>query len=121
VAALHGLGVDRRLVVILGGDGKGQNFTPLAEPVARFARAVVLIGRDASALREVLQHSGVKLLDADTLEVAVKLCSEQAHSGDAVLLSPACASMDMFSNYAHRAEVFVNAVNHLVEEAGGLT
>jgi UDP-N-acetylmuramoylalanine--D-glutamate ligase len=121
VAALHGLGVDRRLVVILGGDGKGQDFTPLAEPVARFARAVVLIGRDASALREVLQHSGVKLLDADTLEVAVKLCSEQAHSGDAVLLSPACASMDMFSNYAHRAEVFVNAVNHLVEEAGGLT
>jgi UDP-N-acetylmuramoylalanine--D-glutamate ligase len=121
VAALHGLGVDRRLVVILGGDGKGQDFTPLAEPVARFARAVVLIGRDASALREVLQHSGVKLLDAATLEDAVKLCSEQAHSGDAVLLSPACASMDMFSNYAHRAEVFVNAVNHLVEEAGGLT
>ena len=121
VAALHGLGVDRRLVVILGGDGKGQDFTPLAEPVARFARAVVLIGRDASALREVLQHSGVKLLDAETLEEAVKLCSEQAHSGDAVLLSPACASMDMFSNYAHRAEVFVNAVSHLVEEAGGLT
>lgn len=121
VAALHGLGVDRRLVVILGGDGKGQDFTPLAEPVARFARAVVLIGRDAYALREVLQHSGVKLLDAATLEDAVKLCSEQAHSGDAILLSPACASMDMFSNYAHRAEVFVNAVNHLVEEAGGLT
>jgi UDP-N-acetylmuramoylalanine--D-glutamate ligase len=120
VAALHGLGVDRRLVVILGGDGKGQDFAPLSEPVSRYARAVVLIGRDAPALREVLQHSGVTLLDATTLEEAVKLCSEQAHSGDAVLLSPACASMDMFRNYAHRAEVFVNAVNHLVEEAGGM-
>jgi UDP-N-acetylmuramoylalanine--D-glutamate ligase len=120
VAALHGLGVDRRLVVILGGDGKGQDFVPLSEPVARYARAVVLIGRDALALREVLQHSGVTLLDAATLEEAVKLCSEQAHSGDAVLLSPACASMDMFRNYAHRAEVFVSAVNHLVEEAGGM-
>ena len=120
VAALHGLGVDRRLVVILGGDGKGQDFAPLSEPVARYARAVVLIGRDAPALREVLQLSGVTLLNAPSLEEAVKLCSEQAHSGDAVLLSPACASMDMFRNYAHRAEVFVNAVNHLVEEAGGM-
>jgi UDP-N-acetylmuramoylalanine--D-glutamate ligase len=120
VAALHGLGVDRRLVVILGGDGKGQDFAPLVEPVSRFARAVVLMGRDAPALREVLEHSGVKLLDAASLEDAVQLCSEQAHAGDAVLLSPACASMDMFRNYAHRSEVFVSAVNHLVEEAGGL-
>ena len=120
VAALHGLGVDRRLVVILGGDGKGQDFAPLTEPMSRYARAVVLIGRDAPALREVLQHSGVTLIDAASLEDAVKLCSQQAHSGDAVLLSPACASMDMFRNYAHRAEVFVNAVNHLVEEAGGM-
>jgi UDP-N-acetylmuramoylalanine--D-glutamate ligase len=120
VAALHGLGADRRLVVILGGDGKGQDFAPLVEPVSRFARAVVLMGRDAPVLREVLQHSGVQLLDAASLEEAVKLCSEQAHSGDAVLLSPACASMDMFRNYAHRAEVFVSAVNHLVEEAGGM-
>ena len=120
VAALHGLGVDRRLVVILGGDGKGQDFSPLREPVSRYARAVVLIGRDAPALRDVLQDSGVTLLNAATLEEAVKLCSEQAHAGDAVLLSPACASMDMFRNYAHRAEVFVSAVNHLVEEAGGM-
>jgi UDP-N-acetylmuramoylalanine--D-glutamate ligase len=120
VAALHGLGVDRRLVVILGGDGKGQDFAPLTEPVSRYARAVVLIGRDAPALREVLQHSGVNLLNAVSLEEAVKLASKQAHSGDAVLLSPACASMDMFRNYAHRAEVFVNALNQLVEEAGGM-
>jgi UDP-N-acetylmuramoylalanine--D-glutamate ligase len=119
-AALHGLGVDRRLVVILGGDGKGQDFAPLNEPVARYARAVVLMGRDAPVLRDALQYSGVTLLDAASLEEAVKLCSEHAQSGDAVLLSPACASMDMFRNYAHRAEVFVNAVNHLVEEAGGM-
>jgi UDP-N-acetylmuramoylalanine--D-glutamate ligase len=120
VAALHGLGVDRRLVVILGGDGKGQDFSPLSEPVSRYARAVVLIGRDAPALREALQHTGVTLLDATTLEEAVTLCSAQAKSGDAVLLSPACASMDMFRNYAHRAEVFVQAVHQLVEEAGGM-
>jgi UDP-N-acetylmuramoylalanine--D-glutamate ligase len=121
VAALHGLGVDRRLVVILGGDGKGQDFAPLVAPVSRFARAVVLIGRDAPVLREVLMHSGVKLLEAASLEDAVALCSEQAHVGDAVLLSPACASLDMFRNYAHRAEVFVSAVKHLVAESGGLT
>jgi UDP-N-acetylmuramoylalanine--D-glutamate ligase len=121
VAALHGLGVDRRLVVILGGDGKGQDFAPLVAPVSRFARAVVLIGRDAPVLREVLMHSGVKLLEAASLEDAVALCSEQAHVGDAVLLSPACASLDMFRNYAHRAEVFVSAVNHLVAESGGLS
>ena len=120
VAALHGLGVDRRLVVILGGDGKGQDFSPLLDPVSRYVRTAVLIGRDAPVLREALQSSGVNLINADTLEAAVRLASEQAHVGDAVLLSPACASMDMFRNYAHRAEVFVHAVHRLVEEAGGM-
>jgi UDP-N-acetylmuramoylalanine--D-glutamate ligase len=120
VAALQGLGVDRRLVVILGGDGKGQDFSPLREPVTHHARAVVLIGRDAPALREALQLSGVPLLDAPNLETAVTLASQHAHTGDAVLLSPACASMDMFRNYAHRAEVFVTAVHALIEEAGGM-
>jgi UDP-N-acetylmuramoylalanine--D-glutamate ligase len=120
VAALQGLGVDRRLVVILGGEGKGQDFSPLLAPVSRYARAVVLIGRDAPALRAALQDSGVTLLDANSLEEAVTLCSQQAQSGDAVVLSPACASMDMFRNYAHRAEVFVHAVHQLVEEAGGM-
>jgi UDP-N-acetylmuramoylalanine--D-glutamate ligase len=114
------LGVDRRLVVILGGDGKGQDFSPLLAPVSRFVRAAVLIGRDAPVLREALQGSGVPLIDAATLEDAVRLASAQAHAGDAVLLSPACASMDMFRNYAHRADVFVQAVHHLVEEAGGM-
>jgi len=118
VAALQGLGIERRLVVILGGDGKGQDFSPLVEPVTRYARAVVLIGRDAPALREVLQHSGVALHDASTLEDAVQQCQRLAHAGDAVLLSPACASMDMFRNYGQRAEVFVQAVQALVENAG---
>ena len=121
VAALHGLGADHRLVVILGGDGKGQDFAPLLEPVSRFVRAAVLIGRDASVLRHTLQSTGVSLIDADSLEAAVRLASEQAHAGDAVLLSPACASLDMFRNYVHRAEVFVDAVHQLVEEAGGMT
>ena len=120
VAALQGLGIDRRLVIILGGDGKGQDFAPLVAPVSRYARAAVLIGRDAAQLQEVLQSTGVTLVNAATLEEAVQRASELAHEGDAVLLSPACASMDMFKNYAHRAEVFVTAVHALAKEAGGM-
>ncbi|WP_342130533.1 UDP-N-acetylmuramoyl-L-alanine--D-glutamate ligase [Hydrogenophaga sp. OTU3427] len=120
LAAINGLGTERRLVVILGGEGKGQDFTPLAEAVARHVRAVVLIGRDAGRIREALAHTGVPLFDADTLEAATALCAQQAQPGDAVLLSPACASLDMFRNYGHRAEVFVAAVQALAVEAGGL-
>jgi UDP-N-acetylmuramoylalanine--D-glutamate ligase len=118
VAALQGLGVERKLVVILGGDGKGQDFSPLAAPLARYARAAVLIGRDAPQLRAALEPAGVKLLDAQTMEQAVALAAEQAQAGDAVLMSPACASFDMFRNYPHRAEVFRAAVRALAEEAG---
>ncbi len=122
VAALNGLGddlsADRRIVVILGGDGKGQDFEPLKAPIALYVRAVVMIGRDASLLRDVLQHSGVTLVDAANLEEAVVSASKQARPGDVVLLSPACASLDMFRNYEHRAEVFVAAVKALAEEAG---
>nr|WP_315228371.1 UDP-N-acetylmuramoyl-L-alanine--D-glutamate ligase [uncultured Limnohabitans sp.] len=118
VAALQGLGVDRRLVVILGGDGKGQDFSPLQTPITHYARGVVLIGRDAPALREVLQDCGVPLVDAATLPDAVLQASRMAQARDAVLLSPACASLDMFRNYAHRAEVFVHAVQALADEAG---
>ncbi|TWO72123.1 UDP-N-acetylmuramoyl-L-alanine--D-glutamate ligase [Caenimonas sedimenti] len=120
VAALHGLGAERKLVVILGGDGKGQDFSPLADPVARFARAVVLIGRDAPAIRAVLESSGVPLLDAATMEEAVRSATARAHAGDAVLLSPACASFDMFRNYPHRAEVFRAAVQEVANEAGAV-
>jgi UDP-N-acetylmuramoylalanine--D-glutamate ligase len=118
VAALQGLGAERKLVVILGGDGKGQEFAPLAAPVARYARAVVLIGRDASLIRAVLQGAGVPLLDATSMEEAVRLAAERAHAGDAVLMSPACASFDMFANYGHRAEVFRAAVQALADAAG---
>ncbi len=118
LAALHGLGVDRRLVVILGGDGKGQDFSPLAEPVGRYARAVALIGRDAPAIRAVLATTGVPLYDAADLPAAVRWCAQQARSGDAVLLSPACASLDMFQNYGHRAQVFVDTVHELQNEEG---
>jgi UDP-N-acetylmuramoylalanine--D-glutamate ligase len=118
VAALQGLGAERKLVVILGGDGKGQDFSPLAAPVARHARAAVLIGRDAPSIRAVLEPAGVPLLDAQSLEQAVSLATQHAHAGDAVLMSPACASFDMFRNYPHRAEVFRAAVRAIADDAG---
>lgn len=118
VAALNGLGADRRIVLILGGDGKGQDFAPLATPVARYARAVVLIGRDAPLIRAALQDSGVALLDAVTLPEAVHQARERAHAGDAVLMSPACASFDMFTGYEHRARVFCDTVLAMAQDAG---
>lgn len=123
VAALNGLGTDRapgKLAVILGGDGKGQDFAPLAEPVRRHARAIATIGRDAEAIEQALAGTGVPLQRHATLEAATRWCFERAHSGDAVLLSPACASLDMFRNYAHRAEVFVREVHSLVADDGGV-
>ena len=113
VAALVGLGSERapkKLVVILGGDGKGQDFTPLAAPLSRHARAVVTIGRDAPAIEQMVAAAGIPFERSATLEAAVNAAFACAESGDAVLLSPACASLDMFRNYAHRAEVFVAAV-----------
>jgi UDP-N-acetylmuramoylalanine--D-glutamate ligase len=122
LAAVNGLGTERRLVVILGGDGKGQDFAPLAAPLARHARAVVFIGRDAPLLRtavaDTLQAAGVPMHDAGELPAAVALAAGLAHSGDAVLMSPACASLDQFRNYVHRAEVFVAAVRELAEHHG---
>jgi len=121
VAAISGLGADRapaKLVLILGGDGKGQDFAPLADGVARHARAVALIGRDAPQIAAALATTGVPLQRHDTLEAATAWCLQQAQSGDSVLLSPACASLDMFRNYAHRAEVFVAQVQQLADERG---
>jgi UDP-N-acetylmuramoylalanine--D-glutamate ligase len=122
LAAVRGLGADRKLVVILGGDGKGQDFAPLAEPLARHARAAVLIGRDAGRIREQVQAqadaAGVPLLDAASLAEAVHAAAGLAQSGDAVLLSPACASLDMFRDYKHRADVFVATVRELAAEHG---
>ncbi|GER19196.1 UDP-N-acetylmuramoyl-L-alanine--D-glutamate ligase [Variovorax boronicumulans] len=123
VAALSGLGEERRVVVILGGEGKGQDFEPLADPVRQYARAVVLIGRDAPLIEAALASTGVSLKHAGSMEEAVKLAAARAHPGDAVLLSPACASFDMFKDYAHRAEVFCEAVEAYAdsprEQVGG--
>ena len=116
VAALQGLGRQRRIVVILGGDGKGQDFSPLLEPVRRHVRSVLLIGRDAPRLREALASAGVPMTDKQTLPQAVREARALAQPGDAVLLSPACASLDMFRNYGHRAEVFIQAVQELADE-----
>ncbi|MEY2688795.1 MAG: hypothetical protein RL375_2993 [Pseudomonadota bacterium] len=125
VAALDGLGLDKspgKLAVVLGGDGKGQDFGPLAAPLARHARAVALIGRDADAINAAVDQAcaaaGVATCRFDDLPAATRWCVEQSRSGDAVLLSPACASLDMFRNYAHRAEVFVNTVRDLAAERG---
>jgi len=127
VAALLGLGEDRapaRLAVILGGDGKGQDFVPLAAPLRRHARAVATIGRDAPAVEQAiggaLREAGIPLERHATLEAATRWCYAHAQAGDAVLLSPACASLDMFRDYAHRAETFVAEVHALAADRGVL-
>ncbi|MEK2600525.1 UDP-N-acetylmuramoyl-L-alanine--D-glutamate ligase [Burkholderia arboris] len=116
VAALDGLA--QKIVLIAGGDGKGQDFAPLVAPVARWCRAVMLIGRDAPAIRDTLAETGVPLVDHATLEGAVHAAAGLAEPGDAVLLSPACASLDMFRNYAHRADVFRAAVDEIAIDKG---
>lgn len=111
LAALQGMGC--KVVLIAGGDGKGQDFSPLREAFRTHARAVVLIGRDASRIEAETAGSGVEYLHASSMEEAVRIANQCAQTGDVVLLSPACASLDMFRNYAHRAEVFIAAVRSL--------
>jgi UDP-N-acetylmuramoylalanine--D-glutamate ligase len=114
VAALNGMA--QKVVLIAGGDGKSQDFSPLAPAVAAHARAVVLIGRDSDAISLALDGCGVPLARAGNMQEAVEQAFHASQPGDAVLLSPACASYDMFRNYVHRAEVFVQAVHQF---AGG--
>ena len=116
VAGLEGLG--RKSVLIAGGVGKGQDFSPLAPVVARHARAVVLIGQDAPIIMEVLGGTEVDCTMAATMEQAVAQAFARALEGDAVVLSPACASFDMFRNYPHRGRVFADTVNELALEQG---
>jgi UDP-N-acetylmuramoylalanine--D-glutamate ligase len=116
VAALDGLA--QRAVLIAGGDGKGQEFEPLAAPVMRWCRAVMLIGRDAPLIRAALAGTGIALTDHATLEDATRAAAALAQPGDAVLLSPACASFDMFKGYAHRAAVFRSTVEDIAAERG---
>ncbi|MEH6460070.1 UDP-N-acetylmuramoyl-L-alanine--D-glutamate ligase [Chitinimonas sp. JJ19] len=110
-AALKGM--SQAVVLIAGGDGKGQDFSPLAAACQGKVRAAVLIGRDGPQVAAALARTGVKLITAGSMEEAVTLAAAEAQVGDAVLMSPACASLDMFKNYAHRAEVFIAAVKAL--------
>lgn len=114
------LGLERKVVIILGGLGKGQDFSPLLAPIQQYARAVLLIGADRDMIGQSLASSGVPMPKFDTLQEAVRASMQYAQAGDVVLLSPACASMDMFKNYHHRGEVFVDAVADLAVELGEL-
>lgn len=110
-AALKGM--TRPVVLIAGGDGKGQDFSPLAAACQGKCRAVVLIGRDAPQIEAALLDTGIQLVHAKDMDAAVEQCAALARAGDVVLMSPACASLDMFRNYHHRAEVFIAAVKRL--------
>ncbi len=116
LAAVQGMG--RKVALILGGEGKEQDFTPLRPALAEHARVVALIGRDASLIGNAIDGCNVPVRFCSDLEDAVRWCAAQTQIGDAVLLSPACASFDMFRNYAHRAEVFVDLVHTRQKEAG---
>lgn len=116
VAALEGMG--RPVVLIAGGLGKGQDFAPLAEAIRRHARAVVLIGQDATLIRQAMGSASMPVCEASSMEDAVQAAMAQAIEGSVVLLSPACASMDMFRNYAHRGQCFTQAVDELALDRG---
>lgn len=111
LAAIEGMG--RKIAIVLGGDGKGQDFSPLKPALEKHGRAVALIGRDAAAIGMALEGSGVPTRIVGDMDAAVSWLTAQAQSGDCVLLSPACASLDMYRNYAHRAEAFIAAVQGL--------
>jgi UDP-N-acetylmuramoylalanine--D-glutamate ligase len=115
-AALAGL--SRPVVLIAGGDGKGQDFGPLAASVDERCRAVVLIGRDAPIIERALAGTAAVVERAGTLDVAVARAVRMAKPGDAVVLSPACASLDQFANYVERGEQFRRCVlAQLAEDA----
>ncbi|WP_434515172.1 UDP-N-acetylmuramoyl-L-alanine--D-glutamate ligase [Dechloromonas sp. ARDL1] len=111
LAAIEGMG--RKIAIVLGGDGKGQDFSPLKPALEKHGRAVALIGRDAAAIGMALEGSGVPTRIVADMEAAVRWLAAQAQAGDCVLLSPACASLDMYKNYAHRAQAFIAAVEGL--------
>ncbi|GAB6388043.1 UDP-N-acetylmuramoyl-L-alanine--D-glutamate ligase [Stutzerimonas marianensis] len=114
LAAIDGLGsdIDGRLVLIAGGDGKGADFAPLHSPVSRYCRDVVLLGRDADLLATAL-GGAAPIHRAESMQQAVQLAAKLAQPGDAVLLSPACASLDMFENFEDRGRQFAAAVGAL--------
>ncbi len=111
IAALNGM--KGNIVLIAGGDGKGQDFSPLIEPIKQYVRALVLLGRDAEKISQAIKGAAKPIHHVSTMEDAVRLSFLLAKPNDMVLLSPACASLDMFRNYIHRAEVFTAAVKEL--------
>ena len=114
-AAIKGLADNKNIVLIAGGDGKGANFSRLAEAAKNYLRAAVLIGRDAPRIKQVLQGV-VPVIDAIDMNAAVQTAATLASQGDIVLLSPACASFDMFNDYRARGEEFKNSVERLVNK-----
>lgn len=115
LAAINGLGaaIDGKLLLIAGGVGKGQDFTPLSAPLARYAKALLLIGEDGPAIAAAVDTT-VPRQHCETLADAISQALALATPGDAVLLSPACASFDMFKHYEDRGDQFVSAVHRLV-------
>lgn len=116
LAAISGLGIERKMVVILGGDGKGQDFSPLIAVVSKFVRAVVCMGKDKALISDVLKNVDVPKASVDSMALAVLAAEKFSQNGDAVLLSPACASLDMFDNYEHRGRIFQAEVFKLMEK-----
>jgi UDP-N-acetylmuramoylalanine--D-glutamate ligase len=106
VAAISGLGTERKIVVILGGDGKGQDFAPLLEVVKKFVRAVVFIGKDKDIIFDALKSADIPKASVESMAQAALAAEKFSETGDAVLLSPACSSLDMFENYEHRGREF---------------
>lgn len=118
VAALKGLGEGRKRIILLaGGDGKGQDFSPLAAVCATNVKTLIVFGRDGCLIAQAVGQA-CAIQTAASLEDAVSQAAQLAATGDCVLLSPACASWDMFKGYAHRAEVFVNCVKNLALDSG---
>lgn len=116
VAAISGLGIERKVVVILGGDGKGQDFSPLIAVVSKYVRAIVLIGKDKAIIGDVLKNVDVLKASVDSMSQATIMAEKFSQNGDAVLLSPACASLDMFDNYEHRGREFRKEVTLLTDK-----
>ncbi len=114
IAALNGLGssIKGKIVLIAGGQGKGADFTELRDTVAKFVLSVIVIGQDAKLIKNALEDI-VNVVSAEKLQEAILLAKSMANNGDMVLLSPACASLDMFRDYNHRGEVFTEAVENL--------
>jgi UDP-N-acetylmuramoylalanine--D-glutamate ligase len=114
VAALEGLAAGQNIILIAGGESKGQAFAPLTRAISRFVKHTVLIGRDAAAIDDALEQAASRSF-ADSMEAAVRAATKVAKPGDTVLLSPACASLDMYRDYRERGEAFTVAVQAVEE------